>query len=308
MIRLRLAFMGTPAFALPALAALLAAGHDIVRVYSQPLRKSGRGQRPEPSALARYAAEKDLPLATPARLGKEEAAEFALLALDAAVVAAYGLILPRAMLMSPRLGCLNIHASLLPRWRGAAPIARTILAGDKESGVTIMAMEEGLDTGPILLQERVALAPETTAGELHDGLAELGARMIVEALGGLAAGRLTPTPQPEEGASYAPKIAKSETRLDWRRPAELLARQVRAFAPVPGAWCEILGARVRVLAAEVAAGARAAAPGTIVDGRLTVATGAGSLRLLRLQREGRQAMAAAEFLRGQPVAAGTVLR
>jgi len=300
--------MGTPAFAVPALSALLAAGHEIVAVYSQPARKRGRGQHLEPSAVARFALAHGLALCTPARLGEAGvAAQFASLALDAAVVAAYGLILPREMLLSPRLGCLNIHASLLPRWRGAAPIARAILAGDEESGITIMAMEEGLDSGPILLQERVAIAPGTSAGKLHDQLAELGARLILEALAGLAEGRLRPRPQPEEGASYAAKISKSETRLDWRRPALLLERQVRALAPSPGAWCELAGARVRVLEAEIAPLASGAPPGTVTDGRLTIATAAGGLRLLRLQREGRQALAAADYLRGQPVAAGAVL-
>ena len=236
MSRLRLAFMGTPEFAVPALAALKRAGHAIAAVYTQPARKAGRGQRSQASPVARIAAAHELPLRTPAnlRLGAE-AAQFEALALDAAVVAAYGLILPNTFLASPRLGCLNIHASLLPRWRGAAPIARAILAGDRESGVTIMKMDDTLDTGAILLKESVAIEPTMTAGELHDALAALGARLIVPALDGIAAGRLEPKPQPGQGISYAPKIDKAETRLDWRRPALMLERQVRAFAPVPGA-------------------------------------------------------------------------
>ena len=308
MSRLRLAFMGTPEFAVPALAALGTAGHEIAAVYSQPARKAGRGQRPQASAVARFAAAHGLPLSTPARLRDgAEAARFAALALDAAVVVAYGLILPHAFLASPRLGCLNVHASLLPRWRGAAPIARAILAGDRESGVTIMKMDDTLDTGAILLQERVAIEPAMTAGELHDVLAALGARLIVPALDGFAAGRLEPKPQPQAGASYAPKIDKAETRLDWRRPAALLERQVRAFAPAPGAWCELAGARVRVLAAEVQSSAASARPGSALDDRLTIATSAGALRLLRLQRAGGNAMAAADYLRGTAVRAGTVL-
>jgi methionyl-tRNA formyltransferase len=308
MSRLRLAFMGTPEFAVPALAALKRAGHAIAAVYTQPARKAGRGQRSQASPVARFAAAHELPLRTPAnlRLGAE-AAQFEALALDAAVVAAYGLILPNTFLASPRLGCLNIHASLLPRWRGAAPIARAILAGDRESGVTIMKMDDTLDTGAILLKESVAIEPTMTAGELHDALAALGARLIVPALDGIAAGRLEPKPQPGQGISYAPKIDKAETRLDWRRPALMLERQVRAFAPVPGAWCELAGARVRVLAAETHPNAVGARPGTLLDERLTIATAAGALRLLRLQRAGGTAMAAADYLRGTVLAAGTVL-
>ena len=300
--------MGTPDFAVPALDALIAAGHVVARVYTQPPRAAGRGQRAQPSPVQRFAEGRGLVVRAPTTLrGRGEAAEFAALGLDAAVIAAYGLILPEAFLAAPRLGCLNIHASLLPRWRGAAPIARAILAGDAETGVTIMQMDPGLDTGPILLQESIAIAPAITAGELHDALAALGARLIVTALEGLAAGQLAPTPQPTQGVTYARKIDKAETRLDWRLAARELARRVRAFSPTPGAWCELAGERVRVLAAEASAGTAGAMPGTALDDRLAIACGEGALRLLRLQRAGAKALDAAAFLRGRPVPAGTVL-
>jgi len=305
---MRLAFMGTSEFAVPALAALLGAGHGVLAVYTQPARPAGRGQRLQPSAVARFAEAQKLPVRTPKSLrDPAEAAHLAALALDAAVVAAYGLILPRKILATPRLGCLNIHASLLPRWRGAAPIARAILAGDGESGITIMQMDEGLDTGPLLLQERTAIAPDMSAGELAAALAALGARLILEALDALAAGRLEAKAQPQAGITYAHKIAKAEARLDWRCPAELLARQVRAFSPTPGAWCELAGERVRVLAAALAAPRAAAPPGTALDDSLTLACGSGALRLLRLQRAGGKAMEAADYVRGRPVPARTVL-
>ncbi|HXQ67689.1 MAG TPA: methionyl-tRNA formyltransferase [Alphaproteobacteria bacterium] len=305
---MRLAFMGTPEFAVPALKALLGAGHDVQAVYTQPARPAGRGQRLQPSAVARFSEAHKLPVRTPKSLSDPaEAAHLAALALDAAVVVAYGLILPRAILATPRLGCLNIHASLLPRWRGAAPIARAILAGDSESGITIMQMDEGLDTGPLLLQARAAIAPDMSAGELAEALAALGARLILEALDGLAAGRLEAKAQPQEGVTYAHKIGKAETRLEWRKPAELLARQVRAFSPSPGAWCELAGERVRVLAAEVAAAGATAPPGTALDDSLTLACGSGALRLLRLQRAGGKAMEALDYVRGRAVPAGTVL-
>ncbi len=300
--------MGTPEFAVPALKALLGAGHDVQAVYTQPARPAGRGQRLQPSAVARFSEAHKLPVRTPKSLSDPaEAAHLAALALDAAVVVAYGLILPRAILATPRLGCLNIHASLLPRWRGAAPIARAILAGDSESGITIMQMDEGLDTGPLLLQARAAIAPDMSAGELAEALAALGARLILEALDGLAAGRLEAKAQPQEGVTYAHKIGKAETRLEWRKPAELLARQVRAFSPSPGAWCELAGERVRVLAAEVAAAGATAPPGTALDDSLTLACGSGALRLLRLQRAGGKAMEALDYVRGRAVPAGTVL-
>ena len=301
---MRLAFMGTPDFARAALAGLIAAGHDIAHVYSQPPRPAGRGQRARPSPVQALAEECCLPVRTPVSLREiPEQAHFASLGLDAAVVAAYGLILPLPMLQAPRLGCLNIHASLLPRWRGAAPIQRAILAGDRESGITIMQMDEGLDTGPILLNESLAIAESDTGGSLHDRLANLGARLIVTALARLAAGELTPLPQSSSGATYAAKLAREEERLDWRRAARDLARQVRALAPSPGAWCELAGERIKVLAAEPIE-ARGGA-GTLIDERLTIACGEGALRLLRLQRPGKAVLGAAEFLRGFKLAPGT---
>ncbi len=305
---LRLAFMGTPDFAVPALAALAAAGHEIARVYAQPPRPAGRGQKPRPSPVQAFAEARGWPVATPASL-KDPAAQraFAALKLDAAVVAAYGLILPPPILTAPRLGCLNIHASLLPRWRGAAPIQRAIEAGDRETGVTIMQMDEGLDTGPILLAEPLAIAPDDTAQSLHDRLAALGARLIVEALDGLAAGTLRPRAQPSEGAAYAAKVTRAEGRLDWRADAQLLARRVRAFTPWPGAFFELGGARIKLLAAAARPGDEAAPPGTVLHDPLRVACGRGALVLERLQRPGRQPADAEAFLRGFAMPAGTRL-
>jgi methionyl-tRNA formyltransferase len=306
MARLRLAFMGTPEFARTGLAALIAAGHDIACVYSQPPRPAGRGQRPRPSPVQALAEERGLPVRTPVNLREAaEQAHFAGLGLDAAVVAAYGLILPPAILEAPRRGCLNIHASLLPRWRGAAPIQRAILAGDRETGITIMQMDEGLDTGPMLLAERLPISPSDTGGSLHDRLAALGARLIVAALEQLAAGRLTPTPQPASGATYAAKLRREDGRLDWREPAGDLARRVRALTPRPGAWCELVGERIKILAAE-AVGAEGP-PGRVLDDQFTIACGAGGLRLLTVQRPGKAPLGAAEFLRGFKLIPGTVL-
>jgi methionyl-tRNA formyltransferase len=308
MTALRLAFMGSPEFALPSLRALEAAGHEIAVVYAQPPRPAGRGHKERPCPVQAYAERRGWALSTPKTLkdGAESQA-FAALGLDAAVVVAYGLILPAAVLAAPRLGCVNLHASLLPRWRGAAPIQRAILAGDAQTGVTIMAVDEGLDTGPILLREAVPIAATATAAELHDRLAEVGARLMVAALDGLAAGRLEARPQPEDGVTYAAKLKRGEGRLDWRRPAAELERAVRAFTPWPGAEFEANGARIKVLAAEVVAGAPGAAPGTLLDDRLTVACGEGALRLIRVQRAGKAAMDARALLRGFPVAAGTRL-
>lgn len=306
MSRLRLAFMGTPDFAAASLAALIAAGHDIAAVYSQPARPTGRGHRTQPSPVQALAARRGLQVSTPVTLKDEaEHRRFASLGLDAAVVVAYGLILPKAFLEAPRLGCLNVHASLLPRWRGASPIQHAILAGDRETGITIMRMDEGLDTGPILLAESLAIGPAETGGSLHDRLASLGARLIAEALDSLAAGKLVPRPQSDEGACYAPKLTREDGRLDWRRPAEELARRVRALNPRPGAWCEAGHERLRVLAAEAIAGN--GPPGRLLDDRLTIACGNGALRLVQIQRPGRSAMGAEEFLRGYPLAEGTVL-
>jgi methionyl-tRNA formyltransferase len=304
--RLRLAFMGTPDFAAASLAALIAAGHEIAEVYSQPARPAGRGQRPHPSPVQALAASHGLQVSTPATLKDEaERVRFANLGLDAAVVVAYGLLLPKAFLEAPRLGCLNVHASLLPRWRGASPIQHAILAGDRETGITIMRMDEGLDTGPILLAAPLAIGSAETGGSLHDRLAELGARLIVKALDGLVAKTLAPRPQPDEGACYAPKLTREDGRLDWRRPAEELARRVRALNPRPGAWCEAGQERLRVLAAETTAGS--GSPGRLLDDHLAITCGSGALRLTQVQRPGRTAMGAEEFLRGFRLAEGTVL-
>ena len=304
--RLRLAFLGTPRFAVSTLDALIAAGHDVARVYSQPPRPAGRGQKERRSDVHERADALGIPVATPTSLKKpEEQAAFAALDLDAAVVVAYGLILPKPILDAPRLGCVNVHASLLPRWRGAAPIQRAILAGDVETGVTIMRMDEGLDTGAMLLEERVAIAPEDTAETLHDKLAALGAKLIVPALHGLAAGTLHARSQPADGVTYASKLTRAEGRLDWGKPAMVLARQVRAFAPWPGAWFDHGKEQIKVLAAETAAGKQGAVPGTVLDDALTVACGEGALRLVRLQRPGRAPMDAASLLRGFAVPPGT---
>jgi methionyl-tRNA formyltransferase len=303
---MRVVFMGTPAFAATALAAIADAGHDVACAYSQPPRPAGRGHRETRSEVHELAAARGIPVRTPARLrDPAEHAAFAALDADIAVVAAYGLILPRPVLDAPRHGCINIHASLLPRWRGAAPIQRAILAGDRETGVCIMRMEEGLDTGPVLLRAAMPIGDEATAGALHDALAALGARLVVEALRGVAAGTLRAEPQPEAGVTYASKIAKEEARLGWTRPATELARAVRGFNPFPGAFFELGGERIRVLAARAEPGR--GEPGTALDDALLVACGAGALRALVVQRAGRAAMDAADFLRGRAVPAGTRL-
>ena len=309
---LRLIFMGTPDFAVPALLALGQAGHEIVCVYSQPPRPSGRGHKRHASPVQTTAEAQGWQVRTPSSLRNPEAqADFAELQADAAIVAAYGLILPPAILESPRLGCLNIHASLLPRWRGAAPIQRAILAGDRETGICIMQMDAGLDTGPVLLQRALAIDPKETAQGLHDRLAALGADLIVEALEDRAAGRLMPRPQDSGGTTYAAKLEKAEARLDWRKPAIELERQVRAVTPWPGAFFETAeGTRIKVLAAEVLenpAKENRSCPGEVLDDSLTVACAAGALRLLKLQRSGKGAAETAAFLRGFPLPAGSRL-
>lgn len=302
----RIAYMGTPDFSVGALAAMIEAGHEVACVYSQPPRPAGRGKKERPSPVHVFAAERGIEVRHPISLRDEaERAAFAALDLDVAVVAAYGLILPKSILEAPRQGCLNIHASLLPRWRGAAPIQRAILAGDRISGVTIMRMDEGLDTGPMLLKESVTIGPKTDAGRLHDDLAAMGARMIVEALVKMEAGKLEETPQPDEGVTYAAKIDKAESRIDWTRPADEIERQLRAFAPAPGAWFELDKERIRALAGTVVAGG--GKPGTVLDDPLTVACGEGAIRLEVVQRAGKGAMEAAAFLRGRAVPAGTIL-
>ena len=303
---MKLVFMGTPDFAVAILDAVLAAGHEVVAVYSQPPRPAGRGHKEQCSPVHAFAHERAIPVRTPKSLkSPEEQAAFAQLDADAAVVAAYGLILPQAVLDAPRLGCLNVHASLLPRWRGAAPIQRAILAGDAETGVTIMQMDAGLDTGAMLLRERILLLPDTTAPWLHDMLAAMGARLIVDALAGLDEQTLRAEPQPEDGITYAHKLAKDEGRLDWTRPATELERKVRALNPWPGVWFDLGAERVKVLEANlVPADGR---PGTVLDDQLTVACGKYALRPTRVQRAGKAAMSTGEMLRGHPVAAGTVL-
>jgi methionyl-tRNA formyltransferase len=307
---LRLAFMGTPDFAVPTLTALAEAGHEIAAVYSQPPRPAGRGQKERPSPVQAYAERQGWPLRTPKTLKTPEAqAAFAALKLDVAVVVAYGLLLPQAILATPRFGCVNVHASLLPRWRGAAPIQRAILAGDAETGVTIMQMEAGLDTGPMLLKETVPIGPATSAQDLHDRLADLGASMINRALAGLVDGSLKAVPQPDQGVTYAAKINKAEGRLDWRDSAGALDRRVRAFTPWPGAYFEIETERgrerVKVRAAEPRADG--GLPGSVLDDRATIACGEGSLRLLKVQRAGKAPMDIDAFLRGFDLPAGLVL-
>ena len=311
---MRIAFMGTPDFAVPTLDAVLAAGHAVVAVYSQPPRPAGRGKALRPSPVQARAEAAGIEVRTPISLkGAEEQAAFAALDLDVAVVAAYGLILPAPVLAAPRLGCINVHASILPRWRGAAPIQRAILAGDEITGVTIMGMERGLDTGPMYAARETAV-DGTTAGALTDELAAIGGALLVDVLGRLP---FPPTPQPEDGVTYAAKIDKAEARLDFSAEAEAVERQVRAFNPVPGAFFEFRGERIKVLAAQVLPGegrgpeSGAAGPlpsqGHTVDDELTIACGRGVVRPTLVQRAGRAPMSPAELLRGFAIPAGTRL-
>ena len=295
---MRLVFMGSPEFSVPVLEALVAAGHEIACVYCQPPRPAGRGQKPRPTPVEARATELGLPVRHPRSLRDAEAqAEFAALDADAAVVVAYGLILPQPILDAPRRGCLNIHASLLPRWRGAAPIHRAILSGDAETGVAIMQMEAGLDTGPVLLQRATPIGPEETTGDLHDRLSRMGAELIVEALDRLDT--LTPVPQPEAGVTYAEKIDKAEARIDWTRPAAEVDRQIRGLSPFPGAWCEAGEGRVKLLRSRLA-GEAELAPGEsrTTEAALLVGCGEGAVAVTELQRPGRRAAPAAEVLRG----------
>ena len=301
---MRIVFMGTPEFSVPVLDALVEAGHEIAAVYCQPPRPAGRGQKARACPVEARAMTLGLPVRHPVSLkGATEQAEFAALAPDVAVVVAYGLILPQAVLDAPKQGCLNIHASLLPRWRGAAPIHRAIMAGDHETGVCIMRMEAGLDTGPVLLHETLTIGAQETTGQLHDRLSEMGARLIVEALSRLP--ELRAEPQAEAGVTYATKIDKAEARVNWGHPAEEVDRLIRGLSPFPGAWCEVRGERVKLLGSSVAEGQ--GAPGEVLDDTLTVACGNGAVRLLRLQRAGRAAQDADEFLRGMALPRGTFL-
>ena len=300
---MRVIFMGTPEFSVPVLDALHGA-HEVVCVYCQPPRPAGRGQQDRPSPVQARAVQLGLPVRHPLRLrDPAQHQAFADLRADVAVVVAYGLILPQPVLDAPRHGCVNIHASLLPRWRGAAPIHRAVMAGDAQTGVCIMQMEAGLDTGPVLLREATPIGPQDTTGALHDRLSTMGARLILSALDRLDS--LTPAPQPAEGVTYAAKIDKAEARIDWTAPAETIARQVRGLSPFPGAWCESPTGRLKLLNAVATAGE--GAPGQVLDG-LTVACGSGALRILRAQREGKRPAEADDLQRGLDWPQGTRLR
>jgi methionyl-tRNA formyltransferase len=298
---LRLAFMGTPAFAVPTLAELIGAAHDIACVYTQPPRPKGRGLAEEKSPVQKFAEAAGIAVRTPVSLkGADEQAAFAALELDAAVVVAYGLLLPRPILQAPKLGCINLHGSLLPRWRGAAPIQRAIMACDAETGVMAMKMEEGLDTGPVLMAERIAIGRKNY-GDLHDELARLGADLMGRTLGALERRAIEASPQPQEGVTYAKKIEKSETRIDWTRPSRALDCMIRGLSPAPGAWFESKGERIKVLFADPVAGK--GAPGEVLAD-LSIACGEGALRPVTVQRAGRGPMAWDAFLRGFSLAPG----
>jgi len=297
--------MGTPEFSVPVLDALVEAGHVIAAVYCQPPRPAGRGKKERPTPVHSRAIELGLDVRHPVSLkGAAEQAEFATLNADAAVVVAYGLILPQTILDAPKYGCLNIHASLLPRWRGAAPIHRAIMSGDSESGVCIMQMEAGLDTGPVLLREATAIGEEETTAQLHDRLSAMGAALVVDALSRLA--DLTADPQPEAGVTYATKIDKSEARIDWSETAEEVDRKIRGLSPFPGAWCEFDGERLKLLSSRLSAGKGTA--GEVLDDTLTIACGTGAIEVLTLQLAGKGAQPRDVFLRGMDIPKGTVLR
>ena len=305
---LRLIFMGTPDFAVPTLIEIVGRGHEVAAVYTRAAKPAGRGMDLQVTPVEREARRFGIPVLTPKTLRNDEAlAVFQSHKADAAVVVAYGLILPVPVLDAVPLGCFNLHASLLPRWRGAAPINRAVMAGDAESGVMVMRMAEGLDTGPVALAERLAVGADMTAGELHDVLARLGADLMVRALGALERGTLQLTPQPDEGVTYAAKIDKGETRIDWTKPWKAVHDHCRGLSPFPGAWFELPGAgRIKVL--RTTRGEGSGAPGTVLDEHLTIACGEGAVRLLEVQRAGKQPMKAEEFLRGSKVAKGTPLR
>jgi len=304
---MRLIFMGTPDFAVPTLMEIVGRGHEVVAVYTRAPKPAGRGMDLQKTPVHQQAERFGIPVLTPKTLRTEDAlAEFRQHGADAAVVVAYGLILPKAVLDAVPLGCFNLHASLLPRWRGAAPINRAIMAGDAESGVMVMRMEEGLDTGPIAMAERVPIGADMTAGELHDSLAAVGARMMPVALGALERGTLQLMPQPAEGVTYAAKIDKGETRIDWTKPWREVHAHCRGLSPFPGAWFELNKTRIKVLRITKSEGS--GAPGTVLDGHLTIACGDGAVRLVEIQRAGKQPMKAEDFLRGTKVAPGTVLQ
>ncbi len=307
---LRIIFMGTPHYSVPALSALIDAGHEIVAVYSQPPRRSGRGMEEKKSPIHELAEANGVPVFTPKSLKSEnEQREFAGHNADLAVVVAYGLILPKAILDAPPYGCINAHASLLPRWRGAAPIQRAIEAGDNKTGVMIMQMEEGLDTGPVMMQSEVAINDRMSAGELHDILARLTGELLLRAIDELAKGKTVLTPQSKEGVTYAKKITKSQSRINWDKPAQEVHNHIRAMSPFPGAWCEINLAdrptRVKILNSELVCGN--GKPGTVLDDRFTIACKKGAIRPRRLQKAGKKPGDLSEFLRGNKVPGGTVL-
>jgi methionyl-tRNA formyltransferase len=308
---LRIVFMGTPDFAVPTLRAIAGAGHEIVAVYTQPPRPGGRrGLEPVPSPVERAARKLGLEARTPVSLRNEADQEaFRALGADAAVVVAYGLLLPKPILDGTRLGAFNGHASLLPRWRGAAPIQRAVMAGDGETGMMVMRMDEGLDTGPVALTEKVAIHPDMTAGELHDELMGVGAGLMVRALLALEEGSLTLSPQATEGVTYAKKIEKGETRVDWTKPASQVHNRIRGLSPFPGAWCEVLvgGKTERVKLLRSTLGAGSGSPGAVLDEKLTIACGEGAVRLEELQRAGGKALRADDFLRGAKLEIGTVI-
>ena len=304
---MRIAFMGTPEFSVPVLQALIEAGHEVVRVYSQPPSRAGRGKSLRPSAVHRAAEAAGLMVETPESFRTPEVLEaFEALELDVAVVVAFGQILPQRALDAPRLGCLNVHASLLPRWRGAAPIHRALMAGDAETGVGVMQMEAGLDTGPVLVEARTAISDQDTTASLHDRLAKMGASLMVETLKKLDCGVVQSVPQSADGITYAKKIEKDEAKVDWTRPAREVDLHIRGLSPFPGAWCEINGERVKVLLSSVEDGS--GAPGEAFDDKLRIACGSGAVRLLRLQRAGKAATDAEGFLNGFPVPRGSVLK
>jgi methionyl-tRNA formyltransferase len=301
---LRLIFMGTPDFAVPTLLELVAHGHEIAAVYTRAAKPAGRGMKLQPTPVEQQAWRLGIPILTPATLKTPEAAhEFRAHKAEAAVVVAYGMILPQAILDTPKLGCFNLHASLLPRWRGAAPINRAIMAGDAETGVMVMKMDAGLDTGDVAMAERTAITDAMTAGDLHDALAPLGGDLMARAMGALERGKLQLTKQSDEGVTYATKIEKAEARIDWNKPARAVLRHIHGLSPFPGAWCEMAlegeQVRVKILRCEIADGS--GAPGEVLDDHLAVACKQGALRILELQRAGKQPMKAEEFLRGTPL-------
>jgi methionyl-tRNA formyltransferase len=302
---LRLIFMGTPDFAVPTLLELVAHGHEIAAVYTRAAKPAGRGMKLQPTPVAQQAERLGIPVLTPSTLKTPEALEaFAAHQADAAVVVAYGMILPKAILDAPPLGCFNLHGSLLPRWRGAAPINRAIMAEDIESGVMVMKMDVGLDTGDVAMAERIAITDSMTAADLHDALAPLGADLMVRAMGALERGKLQLRKQSEDGVTYAAKIDKAEARIDWNRPARAVLRHIHGLSPFPGAWAEIVldgaPARIKILRCEMVE--RSGAPGDLLDERLVVACASGAIRILDLQRAGKAPMKAEDFLRGTPLA------